>query len=296
MNINHFLFLAVAFNISFSCATEAKSVQIGFWESAGVRKAFHLTDGQWISSLKSVNNANELDKAAELYKAPTQWTMYFDGKTYGNLTTTAFKKYDFYIQNGLQKVTSEQPEPSFRKTDKKFTSIDGTSVRPILVSNTSDLKDPDMWKPDTQIKKIPRTILSDLKSRLKNKIFYCKQESCEDESEKYRLQQNDLMLATAYKNNKNETLLKIQFQFSPKSYVYCETEGDNCWGQSFWYLVSNKDQVQFLTNAQSLIDSADVDLDGVSELFFWISGDNLNGYELVDGKTKKSKKSTWFAH
>lgn len=296
MNINHILFLAVVFNFTFSSASETKSVEIGFWEKAGVRKAFELSDKQWISSLKTVHNANELNKAAELYKAPTEWVLFFDGKNYGKLTTTAFKKYDLYVQNGLQKVTSEQPDPSFRTYDKKFSSIDGTSLRPILVTNTESVSDPDLWKRDSTIKKIHPQIFSDLKSRLKDKIFSCKQESCEEESAPYRLQQKDLQLASAYKNNKNEILLQIQFQFSPRSYVYCETEGDNCSGQNFWYLVNAQDQTQFMTNAQSLIDAADANQDGSSELFFWINESNLNGYELIDGKSRKSLKSTWSAH
>ncbi|GEM_PF-6165856 len=297
MNLAYVL-LSILFLIfnSISQANEKVQVYVGFWEKEGIRKAFEYKEGQWKSSLLNVDNSEALKSAAVLYTSPSKWNLFFDGKTYGNISTKSFGTYTSYKENGLQKITSKKPLLTFRKIDDKFSDWNGKIIRPILVCNSSDISDPDHWKP-AAAKKVQPSIYNNLKKRMKGKIYFCKNETCEGDSSNRDLKDNEVSSSYAYRDANGNELQAISLKFSSKVYAYCEIEGDGCKGEGpFWYLVKPSGDIQFLTKAAALIESADLNHDGSSELLFWLNEYNTNGYELIDGKTLKSYKSSWSYH
>lgn len=277
-------------------AYEKTPIYIGFWEKDGVRKAFEYKDGKWQSSLLKVDNSEELSKAASKYASPSEWTLFFDGKTYGNISTKPFGAYATYKENGLQKIVSKEPQLNFRKIDKKFSDWNGENIRPVLASNSENLSDPDQWKPSSS-KTIRPSILKDLKKHMKGKVYFCKSEDCEGTPLSRDLKDTEISLSASYKDIKGNELNAVVLKFSPKDYAYCEIEGDGCRGEGpFWYLGKPSAEPQFLTSAAALVDTADLNHDGSSELVFWIDEYNSNGYELIDGKSLAKQRSSWSYH
>jgi hypothetical protein len=297
MNLSLFrLLIIILFFGSVTQALEKTPIFIGFWEKEGVRKVFEYREGQWHSSLLKINSFDELKKAASQYTSPSEWTLFFDGKTYGNISTQPFTTYSSYKENGLQKIISKEPQLAFRKVTKEFSDWNGENIRPILVCNSNDLSDPDQWKPGS-IKKNDPSILNDLKRRLKGKIYYCKNENCEGDSSTRDLKDTEISVAKAYRNAKGDELHAMILKFSPKAYAYCEIEGDNCNGEGpFWYLAKSSGEILFLTKAAALIDAVDLNHDGNSELLFWLNEYNSNGYEIIDGKSHAKQSATWSYH
>ncbi len=144
-------YLACSLLMMFVCVSaahthEATPLFVGFWEDGGIRKTFEYKEKRWHSSLLELSNSEELKKAATRYILPSQWTIFFNGKIYGNISTKPFQTYKSYKENGLQNVVSEKPNLNFRKIEKTISGWHDKKTRPVLVSNVTDLADPNQRK------------------------------------------------------------------------------------------------------------------------------------------------------
>jgi hypothetical protein len=268
---------------------------ISFWEENGIRKVFEYQNQEWKSSLREIKNQSDLKAMPLQYSAPNKWTLFYDGKTYNELTTIPFETYSSYSENGLQRLNAKAPDLPFRKFDKRFTDWSGKNLRPILASNQKDLKGPDGWKVQ-KVSALAPFVLNDLKKRLKGVITYYSSNECATQL-KRELSDSEIVTSISYKASNGSDLLSYTLKFPPKTFTTCNVECDMCSDRgSFWYSKTANGEFAYLTEARSLIEAADLNKDGHSELLFWIPGYNSDGYRLIDGQSKNITDATWSYH
>lgn len=293
--MNLFVIFSIPFLIALPVCASQDPIAVGFWEANGVRKVFEYKNQSWKSSLLEIKNVADLKAAAAKYSAPSNWTLFYDGKSYNELTTSPYALYSTYSENGLQRLKSKEPKLAFRKFDERFTDWSGKNLRPILASNLKELKDPDGWKTNSNPNVAP-FVVNDLKKRLKGVVTYYKTNECGTQL-KRELVASEIVASRSYKNITGSELQSFNLKFSSTTYTTCNIECDMCSDRGlFWYLKSPKGEFIYLTEAKSLIEAADLNQDGHSELLFWIPGYNSDGYRLIDGQLKSITDSTWSYH
>jgi hypothetical protein len=66
------------------------------------------------------------------------------------------------------------------------------------------------------------------------------------------------------------------------------------WGDN-WFLIDG-DNIDFLGREMTLVDAGDYDNDGISELLFWHSGYNEDGYVLMFNSFTEKAEFMWGYH
>jgi hypothetical protein len=74
----------------------------------------------------------------------------------------------------------------------------------------------------------------------------------------------------------------------------CDGPPGDRWARH-WFLVVG-DRVQHLNSSMTLVDAGDYDSDGRSEVVFWYSGYNKDGYVLFSGGFEKRTEHLWSYH
>lgn len=286
-----------------SATNEAKPfTYIGFLEAEGPRRVFVLRDGTWQSALPDAESVEALNQERNSILLPEKWTVFHDGKVRGQISAEPVAKVTLFKDLGLQKLVGKKPPLPKQKKEPQFDAFDGPRVRPLLLTSEITIADPDGWKPD-QAKKIPAAAKIGFKKLFGAQANYdgeAKGNSDGDSGKKYELKDTDIVLSKSYKTTTGSLearIIALKLQLAKGAGVSCETEGDNCQGiPLYWFYIPNGQEPIFLAKASALVETADVNSDGVSDFAFWISEYNLGGYSLVDGKTRTLTQAHWSYH
>ena len=260
-------------------------VSVAFWEETGVRESFVWDGKHWESFA---------DSKSGVKAAPTKnWNVYFDGKTFGNITTSTPSAAD----KALLKVEGATPKVTFRTKQSKFSGWNGPIIRPVVLTSQRQVSDPDTWKKKPGMPPA-KDMIATVKSKLNPIVHFCKTSDCEEEEKiKRPIKDSEIVTRFTYQDHNGNALIALAPHFVATSKAYCETEGDLCEGLgAYWFRVPKSGPAVFLTQAQALIDTVDLNDDGHSEMIFWISEYNRDGYRLIDGRTYNSVDMSWEYH
>lgn len=286
-----------------SAASETKpSTYIGFLEADGPRRVFVLQDGTWQSALPDAESVEALNQERNSILVPRKWTVFHDGKVRGQISTEPVANVTLYKNLGLQKLVGKKPPLPKQKKESQFDAFDGPRVRPLLLTSETTASDPDQWKPDRR-KEVPPAALAGFKRIFGAQASYdgeAKDSSDSDSEKKYELKDTDIILSKSYKTTAgtlDARIIGLKLQLAKDLRVSCETEGDRCLGiPLYWFYIPSGQEPIFLAKASALVETADLNGDGTSDLAFWISEYNLSGYSLVDGKTRTLTQAHWSYH
>lgn len=188
-------------------------VWIGFLESAGLRVGFVEKGGKWSSAILDVSSSEELKVASARYVTPATWTLFFDGKEYGKVTTKPFRSYTAYGENGLIQLSAKAPDLAFRKVEEKFAGWAGESQRPVLASTAASLADSENWKPSAG-GSVDKAIFKDLLKQTARVVHFCRDQECESEDHARSIKASEVKVRYAYRDKAGNRLIGVALQFA----------------------------------------------------------------------------------
>jgi len=219
-----------------------------------------------------------------------KWTIAFDGKNLGRVTTQAPTLYKFYSSIGLETITSQSPIPTVGKKSADYADFTGTPVyRPLVAVSQPNFSDPDQWK---LAQFSPEWIVV---ARQQFRAKFPKVSNCrnaeDNHPQTWNYRDEDIKLIKAYASNKGWSLLEL----SLAGYT-CDSPEDGTAFIGQWYVVNPSGEPSFLGSDMRLVDTGDYDNSGSSELFFSIDGYNRGGYRLFYRDFTRSAEFSFSYH
>ncbi len=221
------------------------------------------------------------------------WTVAFDGRNLGDLKTfhPGFAiPYEWtYRRDRLLGISPNQEIPRIQNKEKEFQGwCSAPDYRPLVLVNEPNYKDPSAWRPfrpDGSCKKLLFT---------KFKAVVAVAHNClniqENKTSPFNYTARDLIIYKGYQNKAGEQLISIGLD--SKQYN-CDGPIETAW-TPHWFLMGK--EITYVGNHLSLVDAGDYDNDGKSEMMFWYSGYNKDGYTLFRDDFKNRFDYHWNYH
>ncbi|HTC95400.1 MAG TPA: hypothetical protein VK699_18280 [Terriglobales bacterium] len=246
--------------------------------SRGVRVVFHKDGSEWEAFPSDCPDQDCLQRIASEYPPEVNWTIAFDGKNLGQITSGSSKSFDSYSRIGLQQITSQGPVPTIGKRSTEYGGFTGGSVyRPLVANSQPYFKDPEGWKPA----QIPAAMVAVLHRQFRQKypkVINCMAANTE---KLWPYRDDDIKIVKHYSSRNNWSLVEMRLN----GCLVGDERGDPLDQQ--WFVIDPEKKITFLGDDMWLVDAGDYDNDGQSELIFAINGYNRGGYELFYDEFRK---------
>jgi hypothetical protein len=251
-----------------------------------IRPLFQKKGGEWVISTSHSEEIN--------------WTIAFDGKTSGSVRSIPNpEKIPF---NKDVHVPKPQPDQSLilGKPSEDFSGWQNTLFnRPLVLVSNGSSKDPDGWKSFSPTEAQVRLFKSKFRSE------YTKVKNCNENEEPlpnpWPYKDTDIKLLKGYMSNKGALLINMYLEGGK-----CGINRDPFTAQLFLFRPdmssthivarSNKNRPVEAKLSLTLVDAGDYDDDGKSEVIFFVSGYNEDGYAIYYDSFRKNVSWTWSYH
>jgi hypothetical protein len=243
-------------------------------------------------------------KISTFHPEEIQWTIAFDGKNFGSVksrpnTKNSSLDTDTHVpmpQHG-QALTIGKPSEDFSGWQRTLFN------RPLVLVSKGNFKDPDEWKPFQPTEDQIRVFISTFR------IEYPKVLNCNENEEPlhdpWPYKDSDINISKVYRSNKADLLVEM-FLKGGKCGI-----NDGPFQQQLFLFRSDKSTTHITLESRKrqlrktgkddlwsliLVDAGDYDGDGKSEVVFFLSGYNEDGYAMFYDSFQKSVMWTWSYH
>lgn len=251
-----------------------------------VRPLFVKKNAEWLA-------LNTQEAAAGFGLDRIGWTAAFDGKNIGQFISTDPKKVISpewtYPRDYLHALESGKALPEIKNKLKAFSGwCAAPQYYPIVLVSEPNFQDPEQWKRSTASIANMKELFRAFREATKDALL-C-QVSDNGKPKPYKYGQNYLQIVAVYKSTQNKQLVSVTLR---KQYSACDSELG--WPDTpIWLLLNNT--VRNIGNNLTLIDAGDYDKDGKSEVIFWYSGYNRDGYVLFYNDFRSRADFIWSYH
>jgi len=221
------------------------------------------------------------------------WTVAFDGRNFGNLKTfdPGFSTpYEWtYSRDRLLEISPNQEIPKLQNKDKGFGGwCDAPDYRPLVLVNEPNYKDPSGWKPFHP----DGSFINLLFPKFKAVVGVARNclDTYQNKASPFNYVAKDLQIYKGYQNKAGQKLISIRLDLK---HYKCDGPIEAAW-TPHWFLMSK--EITYVGNDLSVVDAGDYDNDGKSEMMFWYSGYNEDGYTLFYDDFKKRVDYHWKYH
>ena len=236
-----------------------------------------------------------LDSATAAMSAASRddaWTIAFDGSSLGVVTslppTSTPDPPWTYPRDALNTAIPERPLPEIASPPGFFAGWCGEpEFRPLVLVSEPNVADPDYWKPFALSESILERVFPEFLAQL------TEAEGCQSDDavagEPVVYGRADMRPRRSYRDRHGRILAAVQLDELRHGCDIADAE----WTMH-WFLI--QDTVQFLGKALTLVDAGDYDADGESEVIFWFSGYNRDGYTLFYDGLQRRVDFLWNYH
>jgi hypothetical protein len=241
--------------------------------------------------LKSADGWVALNSDAGLHRAlpaPITWTVAFDGRSIGSLATLPpSRAIEHFPRDGFLQLAPRQTVPRRADRERRFAGwCEQARDRPLVVVAPANVRDPESWKPFAPAPSMRDTLLPAFR-RVVDKAVVCRNNS--EKAIPFHFSARDLKVVRGYRNRGGRTIVAIALD--ERRYGCDGPPGDD-WA-THWFLLGGAPRL--LGVGLDLVDAGDYDGDGASELLFWHSGYNEDGYTLfADSFTQRTDR--WWSY
>jgi hypothetical protein len=274
-------------------AVAAAGVLVGVLEHPQCKpapaRAVRVLFGRQTAAWRSLAAGGEVAPTA----LPTEWTIAFDGKRLGRVVTADSAwhgEYSWaYPRDRLLSIVGEAPAAPNRK--RLFGGwCDPPADRPLVVVSRPNVADPARWKPKEPTSEVRSRVFAQFKAKAGRQV------TCPVDPEKaidFNYSADHLILLAGYADTLGRRLVAVSLD--PKAYS-CDGPSDSAWWPNWFMLPADGGRPVFLGEGLWLVDAGDYDRDGRSELVFWFSGYNLDGYVLYADEFATRVDYLWNYH
>ncbi len=255
-----------------------------------VRPVFYKIGAEWQPYKSNCADEACLQSAPSEYPREATWTIAFDGKNLGRVTSRAPKAFAMYWQIGQQEITSTQPVPTVGTRSIEFGGfLDADVYRPLVAVSQPNFKDPEMWK--TRL--VSPAMLAGLRAAFRRKYPKLCRNHPSDETKLLPYEYKDAEVKTAknYAANTGWSVARLHLEA-----IECDDTEAGFGMDDPWFAINPKGVVQYLGSGMWLVDAGDYDDDGKSELLFSISQHNRGGYRIFYDDFRKHAEFAFSYH
>jgi hypothetical protein len=243
---------------------------------------------------KSGDNWLPLDSAAAAAgRIPPRaaWIIALRGKRIGQIETidSGFStQYDWtYPRDRLLNVVPAPDVPSIPNQDESYAGWCALPrTRPLVAVTRGSVSDPENWQAFLPSSEYISKLFAEFKAR-NGAPFICSDP--EARGVPFAYQEKDLRILAGYENAKGQKLITLALEQKDACGELLDAEWD-----SRTFLVDG--ETQYVGANLSFVDSGDYDADGASELLFWHSSYNRDGYVLLSSDTGGRSEFLWNYH
>jgi hypothetical protein len=224
-----------------------------------------------------------------------RWTVALDGKSVGTLALEdsmpgSPKPTDwFYSRDRLFVPVGNYPSPNNGGAFAGW--CEAPSRRPLVLISRPMVADPSAWKPAPSTKDYRDKLYRPMKLVTGRTSVYRCRDSEGAKPEPFNFGPEDLKIYKVYRSKTGSTLVSIGLTREKNG---CDGPMESVWWDQ-WFLLQDE-TIDFIGNGMELVDAGDYDGDGRSELLFWHSGYNRDGYVLVFDDLRQKVEYTWSYH
>jgi len=257
---------------------------------AQIRLALRFTRGEWLAY------------GEPLPSAPFDWTAVLHGKTLGKVHTVGILNSEWCRDKGLLKLAPDQQLPEAGRRTKEFAGWMYRAVKRPLVLVTKDcFKDGEGWRPVQWGGAVPQEFLRAFRK------YVILEEDTDTKTVNLTFQDSDLETCNVYQSRFGDTVAEVRFRedselfrrLTAGPYLY-KVKGASSLSlnpNSFWFGKSGgESQPRYLGDEMALLDIGDFDRNGRSELVFFFSRENEDGYLIAWNRLKEATVFSWHYH
>jgi hypothetical protein len=224
---------------------------------------------------------------------PSQWTVSFDGRNLGNIVTSDpgwnNNNSSTYSRDRLLNLVGDSPV--VRNNDTHFHGWCAYPLfRPLIVINRPNVTDPSCWKKSYPAQDIRNSVFPEFKKHV-GKQFICPVDP--EKRSEFHFSEKHLVQLTCYSNIIGFRLVAVSLD---PSLNQCDGPPDPAWFPNWFLVPVDSQHSNFIGDGLWLIDAGDYDADGNSEVIFWYSGYNLDGYVMFTSNFKNRVEYLWSYH
>ncbi len=246
-----------------------------------VRVVFQKSGNDWHPLPSHCPDEQCLKTISSQFPAEMTWTIAFDGKNLGRVSSRTPKTYDAYAAVGHQEITTKGPLPTVGKRSGDFAGqLDIPVYRPLVANSKPYFEDPDGWKPSSPEPKSIAALREAFRKKYPKLCQISKQGQATLVPLSYR--NNDVKVVKAYISKNGWKIARLHLEA-----IDCEDTEAGFDIDDPWFCMDPQGSTKFFGTGIWLVDAGDYDNDGKSELLFSINRDNRGGYELFYDDFKK---------
>jgi len=238
-----------------------------------VRVVFFKDGDNWKAFPNDCGDQKCLYSVAAQFPEAVKWTIAFDGRNIGQVTTSNPDHFEFYGDIGQQKIRSTESIPTISKPSQKFAGFLGGSVsRPLVAISKPYFRDPEQWKPAQLASEMVKVLRSEFRKKFP-KVSNCDNPEANNEKP-WPYQDDNIKIIKAYSSSANWSVAQLRLED-----YRCDGPSDDAFLDQ-WFSISPAREIRFLDKAMWLVDAGDYDNDGESEIVFSVNDYDRGGYRL----------------
>jgi hypothetical protein len=223
-----------------------------------------------------------------------EWTIGFDGKSLGTLmlndpSPNSPTPSDWYYRRDKLYSYSGAIAPIANSKMMFGGWCDPPKTRPFVLVSRPNVSDPERWKPFSVGNDYKQELYEAFK-RVVGDVINCK-DPYDNKGEPFLFDVEALKIHNGYRSRNGNALISIGLDLNQ---YRCDGPSDASWA-SQWFLIRNN-QIAFIGNEMMLVDAGDYNGDGKSEILFWSSGYNKDGYILYFDDLQQKVEYKWSYH
>lgn len=220
------------------------------------------------------------------------WTVAFDGRSLGSIRTTDpgfTTQYEWtYPRDRLLEVRRDQNIPKISNSKRLFGGWCGSPIdRPLALVTPANYRDPDAWKPFSPGPSYRQMLFKEFKRAAGSAV------RCPRDTEKpvpFAYTANNVVIESGYQDQQGRKLVSLHLDHRLNK---CDGPSGAEWATQ-WFLITS--EAQALGSGLELVDAGDYDADGKSEVLFWYSGYDKDGYTLFYDGFRRHADFRWIYH
>ncbi len=258
-----------------------------------VRIAFRKQGSSWLPMDSDFGTPQALAKASIPYPDKVDWTVVFDGKSIGHISSRNPGPLHWYADVGTQIITTKPaavPAISVGASDFAYTT-GWAKTRPLLLVSEPNFRDPEHWKPTTLSVAERRLAVQALRKQVPQMPQCERPEQGPEKMLPYS--DGEIIVIKAYRSAGGEVIFGERLNAARSICGWFDDEHFF----DYWFVLNHSQGLRLLGHQMMPLEAADLDNSGTSEwVFHSLRGEGQEGYELFYDDFTKRADFRWAEH